>query len=208
MNIYPSYTYLIGWTQHDIWYYGVRYANKCEPIDDLWKKYFTSSKLVKKYRKTHGEPDIITVDKMFNDPKDAIDYEIYKLKQFDVLNESKWLNQAIGRALGPDSPRGINIGKDNGFYGKTHSEETKAHLSKIRKGKRCGNENPFYGKKHSNETKERIRNKKINVPNYKLSKPVNVRGVLYPSRKSAADAHGVSTATINYWISKGDAYYI
>jgi hypothetical protein len=38
-----SYTYLIGWSKLDKWYYGVRYASNCNP-DELWVKYKTSSK--------------------------------------------------------------------------------------------------------------------------------------------------------------------
>lgn len=43
------YTYLIGWSEYDIWYYGVRYAKGCNPAD-LWVKYFTSSKFVREFR--------------------------------------------------------------------------------------------------------------------------------------------------------------
>ena len=31
-----SYTYKIGWSEYDTWYYGVRWANKHDPINDLW----------------------------------------------------------------------------------------------------------------------------------------------------------------------------
>ena len=56
---YQSYTYLIGWEKLDRWYYGVRWANKCEPEDDLWVHYFTSSKKVHEFRKKNGEPDVV-----------------------------------------------------------------------------------------------------------------------------------------------------
>ena len=36
------YTYLIGWSKLDKWYYGCRYGINCHP-DDFWKTYFTSS---------------------------------------------------------------------------------------------------------------------------------------------------------------------
>jgi group I intron endonuclease len=41
------------------------------------------------------------------------------------------------------------------------SEETKKLFSEQRKGRDAGKNNPFYGKKHSIESKEKIRNKKI-----------------------------------------------
>lgn len=62
-NIYPPYTYLIGWSEHNLWYYGVRYANSTIPENDLWVKYFSSSKYVKDIRKEFGEPDVIQIRK-------------------------------------------------------------------------------------------------------------------------------------------------
>ena len=79
------YTYLIGWSNHNKWYYGVRYAKDCHPID-LWTTYFTSSKSVLEYRNKYGEPDIIEVRKVFDDMTSAIKYETKVLKR---LNCSK-----------------------------------------------------------------------------------------------------------------------
>jgi len=45
-SIYQSnlpYTYLIGWSNLNTWYYGRRTSKNCHP-SDLWQKYFTSSK--------------------------------------------------------------------------------------------------------------------------------------------------------------------
>lgn len=52
-------------------------------------------------------------------------------------------------------------GKQNPFYGKTHSESTRERWRKVRKGKNLGQENPFYGKTHSDETKQRLRDAKL-----------------------------------------------
>lgn len=69
MSIYPNncYTYLIGWSHLNIWYYGRRTARNCRP-EELWVKYFTSSKYVEEFRKIHGEPNLINVgiDRMPN----------------------------------------------------------------------------------------------------------------------------------------------
>ncbi len=62
MNI--PYTYLIGWSKLNKWYYGCRCAQHCHP-NDLWIKYFTSSLYVRQFRKLHGEPDVIKVRKIF-----------------------------------------------------------------------------------------------------------------------------------------------
>ena len=49
-------------------------------------------------------------------------------------------------------------GKENPFYGKTHSEESKRKLSGSKKGKYLGENNPNYGRKHSEETRKKIKN--------------------------------------------------
>lgn len=92
---YP-YTYLIGWSKHDLWYYGVRFANTRLPEDDLWKKYFTSSFSVKTARKTLGEPDVIEVRKLHKDPQTALLWESRVLKKMKVLQDDRWLNANIG----------------------------------------------------------------------------------------------------------------
>jgi group I intron endonuclease len=47
-------------------------------------------------------------------------------------------------------------GKNNHFYGKNHSENTKKIISERMKGRQSGKNNPFYGKAHSFETKLKI----------------------------------------------------
>ena len=58
------FTYLIGWSHLDKWYYGVRYKKDCHP-NDLWKDYFTSSREVEKFRKNNGEPNILEIRQTF-----------------------------------------------------------------------------------------------------------------------------------------------
>jgi len=89
--IYKPYTYLIGWTNHNKWYYGVRYAKNCNPAD-LWTKYFTSSKKVKAFRKMYGEPNIIQIRKTFKDSKSAKLWEDKVLRRMEVHIKDEWLN--------------------------------------------------------------------------------------------------------------------
>jgi hypothetical protein len=103
MSIYNTinhipYTYLIGWSKLNKWYYGVRFAKKCHP-SDLWIKYFTSSKQVKHFRKIHGEPDIIDIRKTFSSVEAAILWEEKVLRKVKVLKDDKWLNQNITGAI-------------------------------------------------------------------------------------------------------------
>jgi group I intron endonuclease len=49
------------------------------------------------------------------------------------------------------------LGKDNPFYGKKHSEETKKKISKANKGKLSGKNNPFYGKTQTKKIIEKMK---------------------------------------------------
>lgn len=110
------YTYLIGWTKQNIWYYGARYSKTCSP-DDLWNTYFTSSKRVKELRKEIGEPDVVKVRRIFKTREQTWRCEVKVLthiKNTKTLNN--WLNRSIGgQRFGP------------------HSEETKRKISEFHK---------------------------------------------------------------------------
>ena len=174
---YLAYTYLIGWTDQDRWYYGVRWENvksQRTPENDFWTYYKTSSKPVKHMIAFVGEPDYISIDKTFESIEEAIEYETKVLTEMDVLNNDEWLNQNISGAIiqTEETKRKIGLihkgkklskkvknkmsestkGENHPMYGKFHSEETKEKISKKVKGEN----HPFYGKKHSEETKQKI----------------------------------------------------
>jgi hypothetical protein len=96
------YTYLIGWSKNNKWYYGVKFAKGCNP-NMFWKEggYFTSSEYVKEYRKIHGEPDVIQIRKKFNCPIKACRWEEKVLNKMGVIKENSdmWLNKCISRAI-------------------------------------------------------------------------------------------------------------
>lgn len=96
---YKAYTYLVGWTELNKFYYGVRYSRKSNP-ENFWKDYFTSSEYVKEYREKYGEPDIIQVRKTFDNADDAILWEhkvLTKLLSQNNDNRGKWLNICVGQ---------------------------------------------------------------------------------------------------------------
>jgi hypothetical protein len=150
------YTYLIGWSKENKYYYGVRFSKKSNP-SELWKTYFTSSKYVQDYRKSVGEPDIIQIRKTFDSIEKARLWEHKVLKKMNVINNDKWLNKtdnisfSIEASLkgsitkkgkrSADHQMKINDARKN--Y--KHSEETKEKISESNKGK-----------KHSEETKRKI----------------------------------------------------
>lgn len=106
------FTYLIGWSKLDRWYYGVRYSQNANP-KQLWKKYFTSSSVVQNYRSLYGEPDIIIIRKTFTSIERARLWEQKVLRRLKVSTNDRWLNLHAGGAppimFGPCS----NIRKKN-----------------------------------------------------------------------------------------------
>lgn len=111
---YIPYTYLIGWSHLNKWYYGSETATGGNKIkkgrvanpNNLWSKYFTSSKIVKLFRKVHGEPDVIQVRKTFLDKKSALAWENKVLCRMCVTQNDNWLNQSIRCMDGSTSSKG------------------------------------------------------------------------------------------------------
>ena len=91
--MHKPYTYLIGWSKLNLYYYGVRFSQKCTP-DDLWISYFTSSKYVKEYRRLYGEPDIKSIRKTFNNKNDAMSWESRVLKRIKAHTNPKFINKS------------------------------------------------------------------------------------------------------------------
>ena len=117
-TIYTPYTYLVGWSHLNKFYYGVRYAKGCHP-SELWIKYFTSSNIVKKYRKEYGEPDIIEVRKEFEDANKARIWENTVLKRMSAKYDSRFLNQTDN----------ISIKLSEDQYTKMFTKEVRSKMS-------------------------------------------------------------------------------
>jgi len=145
---YNPYTYLIGWSKLDKWYYGSKTANRhgdiANPIT-FWRSYFTSSKYVQKIIEEHGQPDVIQVRKVFNNADDTLRWEQKVLRRIDAANKSEWINKHNG-------------GKFT-WSGKTFDNDHCDKLSKAKKGKTPWNKGKKTGriawnrgKTHSAET--------------------------------------------------------
>lgn len=146
------YTYLIGWSKFQKYYYGVRFAKNSTP-KELWKTYFTSSKHVKKFRELHGEPDIIQVRKVFANVDEARLWETKVLKRMKVVQDNKWLNKTDNVSIDPEfsAVQKGKFGKEHNRYGSKNnflSEYNKKNNS-IRNKDYCrkGEDHHFYGKK-------------------------------------------------------------
>lgn len=102
---------LFGWKELDRWYYGVRYARGCHP-DDLWTKYFTSSKIVKEYREKYGEPDVIEVRQIFDDSFQAREWEHRIIDKMKMCQSIRWLNRGNGQPPGIAWNKGLTKDTD------------------------------------------------------------------------------------------------
>lgn len=130
------YTYLIGWSSLNKWYYGSQYNKKSNP-KHLWTKYFTSSKMVREYRGKYGEPDIIQVRQCFYDQKKTLMYEDKVLRRLRAPNKEKWLNNHTG-------------GNFKNIVGSKFTDEHKRKIGEKSKLQVC-----------SPETREKLRNARL-----------------------------------------------
>ena len=91
-----AYTYVIGWSHLNKFYYGAQWNKKADP-SALWKTYFTSSTAVKKFRELHGDPDVIEIRKEFGtDAAQCRNWEERMLRRLRKENTGKWLNRSAG----------------------------------------------------------------------------------------------------------------
>lgn len=196
MNNIP-YTYLIGWSSLNKWYYGVRYSKNCQPLD-LWNPYKTSSKIVKNFIALHGEPDICTVRKIFTNINNARIWENRVLVKLDVINDTKWLNRHNNIAFDPTLvPKGNNHWTKkqpdkwkeiqarrkfipNGDFHWTHQQCDAAEKHKIRMlGESNPNNFPHNKIMRSNMLKE---NNPVNIPGVKDKIREQLTGYKHPRK--------------------------
>lgn len=84
-------------------------------------------------------------------------------------------------------------GKNNPFYGKTHTKNTKKKLSLIAK-KRTGNNNPNYGNKYSIETRIKAGHNKKTKLTYRQVK--KILSITNKTHQEIADIYNVSRSVI------------
>jgi hypothetical protein len=129
------YTYLIGWSTKNRWYYGVRYGAKAHP-DDLWKSYFTSSKYVRAFATEHGPPDVIRVRRTFASAAAAREWETRVLRRMRVVEDDRFLNLNHGDGKFFASPetidllRTVNIGRKASTHTRQKLREAKIGTTK------------------------------------------------------------------------------
>lgn len=79
--------------------------------------------------------------------------------------------------------------------GKKLTEERRRNMSEARKGRFCGKDNPFYGKTHTKEAREKISKNNLGKkpPN---RKKISINGEIYESATEAHRQLGIPTVTV------------
>ena len=95
---HTPYTYLIGWSKLDKWYYGVKFAKGCHPAElfnmgvSKKRRYETSSKVVHGLILENGLPDIIQIRQIFKNSVGSINAEHTVINRLNMIKSTKFLN--------------------------------------------------------------------------------------------------------------------
>ena len=167
------FTYLLKNIIINKYYYGVRYKKGCHP-NDLWTKYFTSSKKVKSLIRRYGKKSFVfEIRKIFKTPQEALNWEHKVLRRMKVIYKDNFLNQTDNKCFDPIKLSKImkhKTGNKNNFFGKTHTKKTRKKIRLANLGRKhtkeslkklrlanLGKNNPMYGKPRTEEVKQKLR---------------------------------------------------
>jgi hypothetical protein len=166
------YTYLIKHRPTGQVYYGVRSANKVEPYEDLWNKYYTSSPKVQRLIEETGKDSFdVEVRRVFETKEQAVAWETKVLRRCKVLHDARWLNQNVAGYIIPTAESNKKISDFHKGKPKSELQKEKIRESNIGKNKgkiataehrrknsdaHKGSKNGRYGKEVSEETRQRI----------------------------------------------------
>lgn len=124
-------------------YYGVRYAQGCDP-KELFNTYFTSSKVVHALIEQYGTDQFETsIRKTFDCSKKAREWEYRVLQRCNVVHNESFLNQTDHKSIDPKCAgwrKGL-IGELHNRYGSTNPKLAELNRAKV------GNKNPMFGKR-------------------------------------------------------------
>jgi hypothetical protein len=154
------YTYLIKHRPTGKVYYGYRSANRVDPSQDLWKKYFTSSpKIQHLIEETGADSFDVEIRRIFETKQQASAWETKVLRRCRVLENDRWINQNIAGYVVPTKESNKKI--SNFWKGKPKSKE---QIEKIRLGNLGKNKGKIQTEEHRRKNSEA--NKGVNNPRY------------------------------------------
>ena len=184
---YLCYTYYLYHVPTGKKYYGSRIANRCEPEQDLWHKYFSSSELVEALIKEYGKDSFVAeVRKTFDNIKETRDWEYYVLRRLKAPEKDEWLNQTYSRGefynKNPTSTS-FKSGKDHIYFGKFGPDNHGYH--------KTGKNNPNFGN---------------HDPMPSRQKPVRTPLGVFSSVGEAAKAHSCGSSLIVYRCKHKETY--
>ena len=105
------FTYLLKHLPTNKYYYGVRFKKNCNP-NDLWTKYFTSSKKVKGLIRKYGKKSFqFEIRKTFKTAKQAMNWEHKVLRRMKVIYRNDFLNQTDNKSIDPKTTIKANTGR-------------------------------------------------------------------------------------------------
>lgn len=124
-------------------YYGCRYAKNCHP-DDLWTKYFTSSKYVKELISLYGKDSFeFEIRKTFNSQNESRQWEHRVLRRMKVIKDTRFLNQTDNISI---SPEAASKGMKGKFGENCPTTGRRWKLQEEQKKNRSGKNNHMFGK--------------------------------------------------------------
>jgi group I intron endonuclease len=111
--------------------------------------------------------------------KELIEKEIFYISYFDTKNNGYNMTYGGDGLINPSIQTKIKMsinhadvsGKNNPWYGKTPSNETRKKMSNAKKGKYLGKNNPMFGKKHSQKSRIKMSKAKKGKPSPSKEKP-------------------------------------
>jgi hypothetical protein len=182
-NNMKPYTYLIKHKPSGKVYYGFRAANKVEPHEDLWKRYFTSSPKVQRLIEETGVDSFdVEIRRIFETKEQASNWEIRVLNRCRVLEDDRWINQNIAGYVVPTEESNKKI--SNYWKGKPKSKD---QIEKIRSGNIGKNKGRTQTEEHRRKNSEA--NKGINNPRYGVEVSEETRQKISEAKKGKQTAH-------------------
>jgi hypothetical protein len=213
--MFKAYTYYLYHVPTGKKYYGVRWANKCEPEQDLWNEYFGSCDKVDELVKEYGrETFLAEVRKTFDTAQEAHTWEQNVLRRINAVNRDDWLNQALANGpfyrQGPQTKDHIEkrIKKLRGRIPWNKNKKMPIGFSDKVRRYRTGKSSGMKNKSHAEITKTKISSKMAGEAHHmygkkhtieariKMGRPILTPKGIFLTCVEASIVFGVSTSTI------------